>query len=110
MREASSNGVQRSRGPEPLLLWRRMCLQSGEELEHQNRATLQRPYEAVFLRGSGIDESQLSERLVRRAARDQQEAPKVGHRPTATSLRDVGDDGLGGPDQLISTRECTRTT
>ena len=87
-----------------------MRVQSCEELEHQNRTTLQRPYEAVFLGSRGLDESQLSERLVRRATGYKQEATEVGHRPTATSLGDVGDDRLGGTDQLICPRERAGTT
>jgi hypothetical protein len=84
-------------------------VQSCQELEDQKRATLQRLYETALLGSRGFDESQLSERLVRRATGYEQEAAEVGHGPSATPLGDVGDDRLRRTHQLIGAGKCART-
>lgn len=85
-----------------------MLIQSVDELESEDHAALEGPKLPLLGRIKRLDQAELGEDLLRRAARVEQEAAEVRDGPAPARLGDVRDDRQGGPDQLITTRERAR--
>ena len=66
-----------------------MLVQPIDQLEDEHRPALERAEDAPVLGAGGIDQAQLSEGFLGRAARMEQEAAEIGDGSAAAGLGDV---------------------
>jgi len=78
------------------------------QLQHEHRPTLKGAELAALIRRSRLNQAQLREGFLGRAARVEEESAEVWHGPSAATLRNVRYNGQGRPNQLISPSERAR--
>ena len=84
-------------------------METGDQFHHKRRSPVQlADLSALFSRG-GIHETELRESLLSGTAGNHENATEIGYSTATARFGNVGNNGHGSPNELITPRERSRT-